>query len=70
MPYSQRISQLEKLHTELDRQINAMEASGPGVDVDRVGMLRTQKQQYLVELARLRKLEWVDRETIPHGDDR
>lgn len=71
MPYKARITLLEKLHQELDDEIDKMERNHPHVDEYRVHEMKKKRLACRDELGRLRKLQWVeDNERIHLDDDR
>lgn len=71
MPYEARILLLEKLHKELDDEIDKMERNHPHVEEYRVHELKKKRLACRDELSRLRKLQWVEEhERIELDDDR
>jgi hypothetical protein len=58
MSYRERIKHLEKLHSQIDREIDNMEKNHPHVDEKHVHDMKKQRLQYLDELRVLRKRQW------------
>lgn len=68
---AERIRQLEKLHADLDREIDKMEKNHPHVEEVKVHDMKKQRLQFKDELSRLRKLKWEeDHERVDLDDDR
>lgn len=71
MPYNVRITLLEKLHQDLDDEIDKMERNHPHVEEFKVQELKKKRLACRDELSRLRKLQWVEEhERIELDDDR
>ncbi len=70
MSYKERIKQLERLHEEINREIDKMEKNHPHVEEVRVHEMKKKRLQYKDELSRLRKLQWEeDHERVGWDDE-
>lgn len=71
MSYRERIKHLERLHEQIDQEIDNMEKNHPHVDETRVHNMKKQRLQYLDELRTLRKIQWEeDHERTGYGEER
>lgn len=69
MSYRERIKHLERLHEQIDREIDNMEKNHPHVEEERVHNMKKQRLQYLDELRTLRKRQWDDDHERVNFDD-
>ena len=65
MPYNARIKELEKLHSQINHDIDLMEQKHPHVDEVNVHNMKKIRLRYLDELSKLRRLQYV--EDYEHG---
>lgn len=67
MDYNSKISELEKLHRELDIKITIVEQKEP--NSDELSIMKKQKLAYRDELSRLRRLQYEENQRVGYGDE-